>query len=197
MRVLWLIASFAWAGCVGIPRSGGDAGECHAVCPCCKWDHAVPIVHPARAAHAAADLQALTALAEQDDAEAQYLLAMRLHRGEGIERNSPVSMMWLRRSAFLGHPAAQLAMGLSYAAGDQVERDDQQAARWFQLAADQGLGRAMLALGDCYRDGAGIEPDGKAAAELYRRLAGRSRCELSAGARSRLAELTRGPGSGL
>jgi len=177
-------------GCTSLPRlTSLPHRHSHAVCPCCTWRGGESTA-AAQDLHEQGNVPELAALAEAGAAEAQYLLAVRLYRGHGIEQDVDRSTFWLRQAAFQEHPIAQFVMGESYARGEGAERDERQAVRWYQLAAAHGLGRAMFALAESYRLGAGVEPDRQQARSLYRRLADQSRCELRRHALRRLDEMS-------
>ena len=175
-------------GCASLPALNSHADHGQHVCPCCSWGNGDPATAAARQRHANEDVQGLAKLADDGNAEAEYLMALRLYRGDGVARDRAASMRWLRQAAFLDHPAAQYVMGRSYAAGDGVERDAQQAMRWYELSAAQNFGPAMLALADLYRESTHLAADPQKAAALYRRLDAISRCRIGQQAREALAQ---------
>jgi TPR repeat protein len=84
----------------------------------------------------------------------------------------------LLAKANAGDPAAQVAVGKSYAAGSGAERskkqvaaDDQTAAEWFRKAAQQGYIPGEMSLADAYGNGKGLPRDMAMAAVWYRKAA--------------------------
>ena len=75
------------------------------------------------------------ALAEQGDAEAQYVLAFIFAKGRGVKQNFSESARWLEKAADQGHPSAQHYLGLLYVAGKGVPKDRVQAYMWLKLAS--------------------------------------------------------------
>jgi TPR repeat protein len=72
-----------------------------------------------------------------------------------------------------GDPAAQVAVGESYAAGKDAPQDYKLAAEWYRRAADKGDVAGEVHLADLYRDGRGkaFPRDIAQAAEWYRKAA--------------------------
>jgi hypothetical protein len=78
----------------------------------------------------------------------------------------------LLAKANTGDPAAQIAVGESYAAGKGVARDLNQAADWYRKAAGKNDLSAELHLAALYRDGGkGFARDMAQAAAWYRKAA--------------------------
>lgn len=80
----------------------------------------------------------LVAEAHRGVAEAQYQLALRYLRGEGVAESPDTSAQWLARAAEQGHTRAQCNLGTLYAAGQGVARNLVTAAQWFREAAVRG-----------------------------------------------------------
>jgi hypothetical protein len=91
----------------------------------------------ARAALQAGDytkaIQELQPLADQGDAEAQYLLAETYFGGHG--GNTTDALKWMTASARQGYVQAQARLGLLYATGRGVPLNNVEAYRWFAIAA--------------------------------------------------------------
>jgi uncharacterized protein len=140
--------------------------------------------HPLwRAVADAGDLEAglklLLPLAEQGNAEAQYLLAL-LYASPAIKSAKPgEAKMWLERAAEGGNAAAAIKLGLHCEQG----HTSPQARMWFERAEElePGSGGTYLAL--FYERGLGVPQDEGKAVELYKRAAERG----SAGACMALA----------
>ncbi|KAG0232975.1 hypothetical protein BGW42_007788 [Actinomortierella wolfii] len=84
-----------------------------------------------------------------------------------IERNEAMAMIWFRKGAALGDPAAQNAVGYMYLEGKGVAQDDQLALKYFQLSADQGDSSGLCSLGELYEQGRIVEQDYLRAFQLY------------------------------
>ena len=104
--------------------------------------------------------------AEQDDAEAQYRLAMCYAEGKGVEQNNAKSFEWTLKSAKLGNAKAQCVVGMCYIGGNEVQKDEAEGKKWIEksipglrVAAEQGDADAQAYLGACYGDGVGVGQD--------------------------------------
>ena len=99
----------------------------------------------------------IRAAAERGDREAQFSLACRYERGEGVERDKIEAARWWKKAADQGCAPAQLKLGVCYDKGEGVEQNKRKAADLYKQAADQGYPPAQLNLGVCYDNGEGIE----------------------------------------
>jgi TPR repeat protein len=79
--------------------------------------------------------------------------------GVGVSRKDQNAVDYLRRSAELGYPPAQVALGYFYDTGSVVSQDPGQAADWYQKAAKQDDRLAEWLLGRLYYAGNGIPRD--------------------------------------
>ena len=86
------------------------------------------------------EIDALRALAEQGDANAQFLLGGVYATGAGVPQDDVEAVRWLRLAAAQGHARAQNNLGVMYADGRGVPQDDVQAHLWFNLAASRLTG---------------------------------------------------------
>ena len=77
--------------------------------------------------------------------------------GVGMGRNDLNAVDYLRRSAELGYPPAQVVLGYFYDTGTVVPQDSQHAADWYQKAARHRLANWLL--GQLYFTGNGIPRD--------------------------------------
>ena len=80
----------------------------------------------------------IKALALQNDAEAQYLLAYSYQFGQFVDQSYKKAINWYTKSAKQGYMPAQHNLGFLYMNGKGVERDLEQAYVWALLAADNG-----------------------------------------------------------
>lgn len=94
-------------------------------------------------------------LAEQEDLNAQYNLALMYLHGKGVEKSLKEALHWLSKAAERGSSDAQLLLGLLYAETQKATL----AFRWLSAAAHQDCATAEFYLGMMYRDGKGTEKD--------------------------------------
>ena len=88
-----------------------------------------------------------------------YQKGMNSLLGAGVSRNDLNAVDYFRRSAELGYPQAQVALGYFYDTGSIVPRDSQQAADWYKKAARQDDRLADWLLGRLYYTGDGVPRD--------------------------------------
>ena len=90
-------------------------------------------------------LSLLRKTAEQDDAEAIYLLATMTASGAGVEKSDVGAFEQMRHAADLGFADAQFALGTMYFEGNGTAQDQAAALASFRRAADGGNTKAMFA----------------------------------------------------
>jgi endonuclease YncB( thermonuclease family) len=95
--------------------------------------------------------------AARGDLEAQYVLGVKLHLGDGVPKNPVEAVKWIRSAADRGIPNAQAYLGSLYLLGDSVSKDVGQALVWFRKAAEKNQSHAQASLGKLYRTGQGVE----------------------------------------
>lgn len=98
-------------------------------------------------------------LAEQDDASAQFYLAVMYEKGEGAPQDYHEAARWYLRAAAHGFGPGQHNLGNLYYNGTGVPQDYPEALKWFRLAAEQGDALAYLKLGLMYENGHGVPQD--------------------------------------
>jgi TPR repeat protein len=91
--------------------------------------------------------------------------------GVGISRTDLNAVDYLRRSAELGYPPAQVVLGYFYDTGAVVSQDSGQAADWYKKAAKQDDRLADWLLGRLYYTGNGIPRDLTAAESWLQKAA--------------------------
>jgi TPR repeat protein len=91
--------------------------------------------------------------------------------GAGVSRNDLNAVDYFRRSAELGYPQAQVALGYFYETGSVVTQDSQQAADWYKKAARQDDRLADWLLGRLYYTGSGVPRDLNAAESWLQKAA--------------------------
>ncbi len=70
------------------------------------------------------------ALAEQEDALAQFNLGVMHAKGLGVPQDDKEAVRWYRLAAAQGHASAQNNLGVMHAKGRGVPQDDKEAVRW-------------------------------------------------------------------
>ncbi len=97
-------------------------------------------------AHKAGDypaaLRELSPLAEQGNAEAQFMLGEMYGLGQGVAPDEPQAMAWYRKAAEQGNVRAQYNLGFMYYLGLPGPPDYVQTYMWYNLAAAQGYKHA-------------------------------------------------------
>jgi hypothetical protein len=120
---------------------------------------------PGKSAYEAGDyasaLKIIRPLADQDDPEAQYLLARMHEKGEGMAKDMVVAAQWYRRAAERGHAAAEYRMAVGYAFGlGDLPKDEAESLNWLRRSACHGHKKAMKMLSGAYERGKlGLAPD--------------------------------------
>ena len=107
-------------------------------------------------------------LAEQGDAEAQFILGSMYREDLGVPQDDKEAVRWYRLAAEQGLALAQYNLGNMYRDGHGVPQDDKEAVRWYRLAAEQGLADAQSVLGLAYATGHGVPQDDKEAVRWFR-----------------------------
>ncbi|MDO4250275.1 MAG: tetratricopeptide repeat protein [Moraxella sp.] len=92
------------------------------------------------------DIQTLTQQAQAGNTQAQFFLAMRLQKGQGVKKNAEQAAYWYTRAAEQGIAPAQLNLGIMYLRGEGVKADMATARSWLEKAAHLGDNRASYAL---------------------------------------------------
>lgn len=77
-------------------------------------------------------------LANQGDADSQYIMGLAYYQGEIVEKDYKKSVYWYRKAADQGSYIAQFMLGFMYHFGKGVEKDEDKAIYWIQKSADQG-----------------------------------------------------------
>src|SRR5262245_27958254 len=116
-------------------------------------------------------LDELRPLAQKNDPNAQFLLAMLYDSGNGVAQDQSVAASWYRKAAGQEHLLAQVFLGVLLYSGEGVKQDYAEAARWFRAPADGGNDQAQFYLGSMYARGEGVEKDASRAIEWLTRSA--------------------------
>ncbi|MDB6064502.1 MAG: repeat-containing protein [Pedosphaera sp.] len=105
--------------------------------------------------------------AEQDHAEAQYLLGLYYQEGKGVRQDYAEAAKWFVKSAKLGNADAAAALGLLYQEGLGMEQDHAKALKWYRQGAEGGSSDAEFGLGFCYSEGMGVKENKKEALKWF------------------------------
>jgi TonB family protein len=95
--------------------------------------------------------------AEQENAIAQYQLALLYSSGEGTTKDLEKSSYWLTKAANQSHSEAQFHLGLNYLNGYGVNKAPTIAAQWLQRSAEQGNPNGQCELGALFLLGRDIQ----------------------------------------
>jgi TPR repeat protein len=98
-------------------------------------------------------------LAEQGNADAQYILGAMYSEGQGVPQDYVEAMRWYRKAAEQGDAHAQYILGAMYDEGEGVPQDYTEALKWYRRAAEQGHAYAQWTLGLVYHEGQSVPQD--------------------------------------
>lgn len=82
-------------------------------------------------------LDLISPLAEQGNADAQFMLGRMYDSGHGVPKDYAAAVAWWRRAANQGNAQAQVNLGYMYRLGQGIPQDDVQAHVWLSLAASR------------------------------------------------------------
>lgn len=108
----------------------------------------------------------LTPLAEQGNADAQFILGKMYFMGRGVLKDPDQAMKWLEASGTQGNADAQFFLGSIYLL---PHKDVAKGVKWLRLSAEQGNQDAQLLLGKAYMEGE--LPRDPVQADMWLRLA--------------------------
>ena len=92
------------------------------------------------------DISSLASQANGGNHHAQFFLAKRLQKGEGIAKDPIKAVHWYTQAAQKDIAPAQLNLGLMYLRGEGVKASMNEGRRWLERAAHLGDNRASYAL---------------------------------------------------
>lgn len=98
-------------------------------------------------------------IANQGNADAQFVLGAMYENGNGVAQNDAEAVRWYRVAAEQGNGYAQTNLGFMYANGRGVPVDHTEAVHWYRLAAGQRISNAQYNLGVSYAKGWGVLQD--------------------------------------
>ena len=108
-------------------------------------------------------MEELIKQAEQGDAEAQFLLALAYHNGDGIEVSYEKAFEWWTKATKQGYIYAMLYLIYCYEQGCGTEIDKEKAFIYCKKAAEHGFVDTQSHLAYLYYHGIGTKPDKKEA----------------------------------
>jgi len=120
-------------------------------------------------------LKEISPLAEQGNAEAQFILGKMYWRGEGVLKDPDQGIKWFKASAAQGNADAEFFVGAYYLL---PHTDIAQGLKWLRLSAEQGNQDAQLLLGKTYMDGNQEVRRDPVLAEMWLRLAAKNNLEF-------------------
>lgn len=128
---------------------------------------------PAAAAETVAGLTPATLhAAEEGDIDAQFRLGRAILQDTSRGKEGAIeAVLWLKRAAIGGHPAAMVQLGKLYRSGVGIVQNYELAAKWIRAAAHAGDPEGMVELGRLYRSGIGLAPDTEQAYIWFNRAA--------------------------
>lgn len=112
---------------------------------CVSVAHANPTA-PTNARYELMDLNHLIHEASNDNHHAQFFLAKRLQKGEGVAKDASKAVYWYTRAAEKDIAPAQLNLGIMYLRGEGVDADMDTGRQWLERAVQLGDNRASYAL---------------------------------------------------
>src|SRR5262249_34520322 len=89
-------------------------------------------------------------LAEQGNADAQFILGKMYLKGQGVPKDPEQANKWFRQAAAQGNADSQFFLGASYLL---PHKDIAEGVKWMRLSAEQGNQDAQLLLGKAYLQG--------------------------------------------
>ena len=87
---------------------------------------------------------------------AYFSLGNCFETGDGVKADLDKAFSFFLKAADLGHPKAQVQVGVFYATGWSVKEDKMEAIKWYEKAAKQGEFQGFYMLGECYQEGKGV-----------------------------------------
>lgn len=137
--------------------------------------NAIAGMNEAKAAANAGDYDAayieFKPLAEQGDPYAQYMLGLMHMHGKGAQRNSPLALMWLGKSADQGFADSLFNLGVMYTQAVGVAKDHAKGVEFLKKAGERGSAEAQMNLGIIYDSGENLPQDFAQAAFWYQKAA--------------------------
>jgi hypothetical protein len=112
------------------------------------------------------------AACERGDSAACYRMSERLHGGDGVARDNPRSVAFVRLACDQENARACYDLGVRHILGEYVVQDFNEALRWIMHSCDLDSGVACYFAATLMRDGVGIPSELDASDLLMRRACG-------------------------
>eukprot|EP01114_Cavostelium_apophysatum_P010160 TRINITY_DN2362_c0_g1_i1.p1 TRINITY_DN2362_c0_g1~~TRINITY_DN2362_c0_g1_i1.p1 ORF type:complete len:372 (-),score=78.37 TRINITY_DN2362_c0_g1_i1:1077-2192(-) len=109
--------------------------------------------------------------AEQDQSEAQFLLATSYREGRGVNQDLDSALYWYKRAAVQGNEVAIMEVAYAYYHGQGVPLNKVESRRWFDLGAEKQIPAALWQGSWLYFSGQGGTKDEKRGIECLKRAA--------------------------
>ena len=90
------------------------------------------------AQYATMPINQLAQTAQAGQAPAQFFLAERYKRGQGVAKDMDQAFAWFKKAADQNYIKSQYALGLMYQDGEGVRQDYAEARKWLGKACDNG-----------------------------------------------------------
>jgi Sel1 repeat len=116
---------------------------------------------------------ALRLAAAAGDPSAQFEVAVRYAKGDGVAEDPSEAAAWFLRAALRGNGPAQYRLGICFERGIGVTTDPERAKAWYRRAAEQGVVEAMHNLAVLSLGGDGRPSDYQRAAHWFAEAAER------------------------
>jgi len=113
----------------------------------------------------------LKEVAYAGDAKAQVRLGLIYLTGDGVPKDDPEAMKWLRMAADQDNPVGERYLAEMYFKGRGAPADNMEAAKWLRMSADQGDAQSEHNLAALYTQGLGVPKNMKEAANWMRKAA--------------------------
>lgn len=113
-----------------------------------------------------------TDAANNNSAEAQFIIGNLYYSGRGVQQSFTTAIEWYSKAALNGHIESQTKLGEMYYRGKGIPRDYVKAAEWFTMAAENNDAKAMFFLGGMYNSNdKGVKINTLKMAELWKKSA--------------------------
>ena len=109
--------------------------------------------------------------AKNGDLEAQFIIGVCFHTGDGIAKDFERAAFWWQLGADQGDASCMFNLGQMCIKGEGVNQDIQKGSALVKKAAENGMSDAQSYLAVCFRDGIGVPKDMKQAVYWWEKAA--------------------------
>ena len=113
-------------------------------------------------------LEMLIEAAESGDPNAMYEYALRLQKGEGVEKDEKKAFELFKKAAGKDHGAAMVSCGLCLKDGEGCDKNFKESASWFKKALDKGVLDGYYWYATMLENDLGVTRNYKEAERLFR-----------------------------